>query len=334
MTGANAYFFFWAGQFMYIGKTIDTSTHDHHAIQLALSFDHPFFIKTPEGAFKKVMAVIIDSDQAHECRTNDNHFLLLNIDPMTTIGKALKKIFLTRQAVAELPPEITAPFLQTIGKHLGASPFDSDLVHDLTREYVYGLCAMEEDAGIDERIRKVMRLLEEKKGDTLKVKVLEIDPEKERVSLGVKQLTAGGDANAAAGGASAAADGGVAKNAVVTCTVTAVTPGGIEVSINDNLKGFIKKNDLSRERSEQRPDRFAVGEKVDAKVIKTGRQLELSIKAREIEEDKQAMAEYGSSDSGASLGDILGAALQKKGAKAADASEEAPKKAKKAKTEE
>ncbi len=174
-----------------------------------------------------------------------------------------------------------------------------------------------------------------KKGDTLKVKVLEIDPEKERVSLGVKQLTAGGDSAAAAGGsAAAAADGGVAKNSVVTCTVTAVTPGGIEVSINDNLKGFIKKNDLSRERSEQRPDRFAVGEKVDAKVIKTGRQLELSIKQREIEEDKQAMAEYGSSDSGASLGDILGAALQKKGAKAADASEEAPKKAKKAKTEE
>ena len=109
----------------------------------------------------------------------------------------------------------------------------------------------------------------------------------------------------------------------------------LEVTVNDNLTGFIKKGDLSRERSEQRPDRFAVGEKVDAKVLKvdrSGRNMELSIKQREIDEDKQAMAEYGSSDSGASLGDILGAALQKKGgAKPEAAAEEAPKKAKKAK---
>ncbi|MEZ0223905.1 MAG: S1 RNA-binding domain-containing protein, partial [Alphaproteobacteria bacterium] len=131
--------------------------------------------------------------------------------------------------------------------------------------------------------------------------------------------------------------GGVAKGAVVTCTVTAVTGGGIEVSVNEKLSGFIKKGDLSRERSEQRPDRFAVGEKVDAKVLKverSGRKLELSIKQREIDEDKQAMAEYGSSDSGASLGDILGAALQKKGAKASEAAEEAPKKVKKSKKDE
>jgi small subunit ribosomal protein S1 len=166
-----------------------------------------------------------------------------------------------------------------------------------------------------------------KKGDTLKVKVLEIDPEKERVSLGVKQLE---------NDPMEADLGGVAKGSVVTCTVTAVTGGGIEVSVNEKLSGFIKKGDLSRERSEQRPDRFAVGEKVDAKVLKverSGRKLELSIKQREIDEDKQAMAEYGSSDSGASLGDILGAALQKKGAKAPEAAEEAPKKAKKSKKE-
>jgi small subunit ribosomal protein S1 len=167
-----------------------------------------------------------------------------------------------------------------------------------------------------------------KKGDTVKVKVLEIDPEKERVSLGIKQLESD----------PYEADlGGVSKNAIVTCTVTQVTPGGIEVSVNEKLTGFIKKGELSRERSEQRPDRFAVGEKVDAKVLKverSGRKLELSIKQREIDEDKQAMAEYGSSDSGASLGDILGAALQKKGAKAGEASsEEAPKKAKKKKDE-
>jgi len=172
MTSANAYFFFRAGQFMYIGKAIDTSAHDHHAIQLALSFDHPFFIKTPEGAFKKVMAVIIDSRQAHECRTNDNHFLLLNIDPMTTIGKALKKIYLTRQAVMELPAGQTAQFLRSIEQNLNTHPLDSDLVHDLTRRYVYSLCALEEDPNIDEKIRKVMQLLEEKKADTLKVEDL------------------------------------------------------------------------------------------------------------------------------------------------------------------
>jgi small subunit ribosomal protein S1 len=100
----------------------------------------------------------------------------------------------------------------------------------------------------------------------------------------------------------------------VTCTVTAVVDGGIEVAVQDGLSGFIKKADLSRERSEQRPDRFAVGEKVDAKIIQVdpkSRRLSLSIKAREVEEDKQAMAEFGSSDSGASLGDILGAALNK-----------------------
>ncbi len=163
-----------------------------------------------------------------------------------------------------------------------------------------------------------------KKGDSVKVKVLEVDADKERVSLGIKQLE---------GDPFEESLGGVAKGAVVTCTVTAVTSGGIEVKVNDKLEGFIKKGDLSRERSEQRADRFAVGEKVDAKVLKIDRgskKLELSIKQREIEEDKQAMAEYGSSDSGASLGDILGAALGKKGASA----EEAPKKAKKAKKDE
>ena len=150
------------------------------------------------------------------------------------------------------------------------------------------------------------------KGDTLKVKILEIDAEKERVSLGVKQLEKDPSPDSM---------GEFAKGNVVTCTVSAITDKGIEVSVGDNVTGFIKKGDLSRERSEQRPDRFAVGEKVDAKVIKQdrgGRKLDLSIKAREIDEDKAAMAEYGSSDSGASLGDILGAALKQKGDKPAD----------------
>src|SRR5687767_2005894 len=144
-----------------------------------------------------------------------------------------------------------------------------------------------------------------KKGDSVKVKVLDVDVEKERISLGIKQLQKDTFAEAA---------NTLKKGSVVTCTVTAVVDGGIEVAVQDGLSGFIKKADLSRERSEQRPDRFAVGEKVDAKIIQVdpkSRRLTLSIKAREVEEDKQAMAEFGSSDSGASLGDILGAALNK-----------------------
>ncbi|MCK5659672.1 MAG: 30S ribosomal protein S1 [Alphaproteobacteria bacterium] len=154
------------------------------------------------------------------------------------------------------------------------------------------------------------------KGDMLKAKVLEVDGEKERVSLGIKQLSP------APAAAEVKTKSGVGKGSIVTCTVSAVTSGGIEVTVNDNLIGFIKKGDLSRERSEQRSDRFAVGEKVDAKVIKSDRsgRLDLSIKSREIDEDKQAMAAYGSSDSGASLGDILGAALKKKTSVKAEAS--------------
>lgn len=144
-----------------------------------------------------------------------------------------------------------------------------------------------------------------KKGDTVKVKLLDVDVEKERISLGIKQLKRDNFAESA---------GALKKGDVVTCTVTQITDGGIEVALNDGVTGFIKKADLSRERAEQRPDRFAVGEKVDAKIMQIDaktRKISLSIKAREVEEDKQAMAEYGSSDSGASLGDILGAALSK-----------------------
>lgn len=144
-----------------------------------------------------------------------------------------------------------------------------------------------------------------KKGDSVKVKILDIDPVKERVSLGIKQLTEDPTGGAVKG---------APKGTVVTCTVTALSDKGIDVTLADGAEGFIKKGDLSRERSEQRTDRFAVGEKVDAKVTghdsKTGK-VQLSIKQMEIDMDKQAMAEFGSTESGASLGDILGAALQK-----------------------
>jgi small subunit ribosomal protein S1 len=144
-----------------------------------------------------------------------------------------------------------------------------------------------------------------KKGEPLTVKVLEIDVEKERIGLGAKQLSADPHEDAMAG---------LKRGAVVTCTVSQVTDGGLEVVVNGVIPGFIRRGELSRERSEQRPDRFAVGEKVDAKIStvdRATRRLTLSIKSREEDEEKQAMAEYGSSDSGASLGEILGAALRK-----------------------
>ena len=107
---------------------------------------------------------------------------------------------------------------------------------------------------------------------------------------------------------------GIHKGDIVTCVVTAVQSNGIEVKVDEVLTGFIRRAELARDRNDQKPEKFAVGEKVDAKIVQVDgktRKLSLSIKAREVEEDKQAMAEFGSSDSGASLGDILGAALNK-----------------------
>jgi small subunit ribosomal protein S1 len=139
----------------------------------------------------------------------------------------------------------------------------------------------------------------------VKAKVLDVDVEKERISLGIKQV--GADPIAEAGDT-------LKKGAVVTGTVTEVNDGGIEVRIADSdMTAFIRRADLSRDRNDQRPERFSKGEKVDARVTavdKKTRKISLSIKALEIAEEKEAVAAYGSSDSGASLGDILGAALK------------------------
>ena len=144
-----------------------------------------------------------------------------------------------------------------------------------------------------------------KKGDTVKAKVLAIDIEKERVSLGIKQLAADPFANASKA---------LKKGDVVTCTVVAVNDNGLEVAVADDVTGFIRKAELSRDRVEQRPERFTVGDKIDAKLMsvdRSARRLVLSVKALEIEEEKKAMQEYGSADSGASLGDILGVAINR-----------------------
>ncbi|MBN9034590.1 MAG: 30S ribosomal protein S1 [Rhizobiales bacterium] len=150
------------------------------------------------------------------------------------------------------------------------------------------------------------------RGDVVKAQVLDVDIDKERISLGIKQL--GRDAVG-----EAAASGELRKNAVVTCEVMKITDGGLEVRLVDHdIETFIRRNDLSRDRDEQRPERFAIGQKVDARVIsfdKKSRKLQVSIKALEIAEEKEAVAQYGSTDSGASLGDILGAALKKQGAR-------------------
>ncbi len=143
------------------------------------------------------------------------------------------------------------------------------------------------------------------KGDVVKAVVLDVDVDKERISLGIKQL--GKDAVG-----DAATSGDLRKNSVVSCEVTAVNDGGIEVKLvnHEELTSFIRRADLSRDRDEQRPERFQVGQIVDARVInfsKKDRKVGLSIKALEIAEEKEAVAQFGSSDSGASLGDILGA---------------------------
>ncbi|XDA97182.1 30S ribosomal protein S1 [Sulfitobacter sp. LCG007] len=142
-----------------------------------------------------------------------------------------------------------------------------------------------------------------RKGDVVQAVVSEVDVEKERISLSIKGV--GGDKFAEA-------VGGVKRGSIVTVTVTAIEDGGIEVEY-EGMKSFIRRSDLSRDRSEQRPERFSVGDKVDVRITNVdskAHRLGVSIKAREIAEEKEAVQQYGSSDSGASLGDILGAALK------------------------
>ena len=152
---------------------------------------------------------------------------------------------------------------------------------------------------------------EYKKGDMVKAQVLDVDVEKERISLGVKQM--GGDKFTEAADAPGS---DLKKNAIVTCEVVEVKEAGLDVKIvGTEFMTFIKRGDLARDRAEQRPERFAAGEKIDARVIlfdRKARKVQVSIKALEMAEEKEAIAQYGSADAGASLGDILGAALKKK----------------------
>ena len=144
------------------------------------------------------------------------------------------------------------------------------------------------------------------KGQTVKAKVLDVDVEKERISLGIKQLQADPAADVL---------DRVRKGDIITTIVTQVQANGIEVKVEDVLTGFIRRAELARDRGDQRPDKFAVGEKVDAKVVavdRAARRLSLTIKGKEVDEEREAMKEFGSTDSGASLGDILGAAIRRR----------------------
>ncbi len=141
------------------------------------------------------------------------------------------------------------------------------------------------------------------RGDMVKAQVLDVDVEKERISLSIKALDADTFSDAV---------DGVKRGSVITVNVTAIEDGGIEVDYN-GMKSFIRRSDLARDRADQRPERFQVGDHVDVRVTNVDsktRKLGVSIKAREIAEEKEAVEQYGSSDSGASLGDILGAALK------------------------
>ncbi len=151
-----------------------------------------------------------------------------------------------------------------------------------------------------------------RKGEPVKAVVLDVDVEKERISLGMKQLEKGAPA---AGGVAASTEGTLNRGQVVTVTVLEVRDGGLEVQAGDDgATGFIKRTDLGRDRDEQRPDRFQVGQKLDAMVTGFDRSKKpnFSVKARQLAEEKEAVEQYGSSDAGASLGDILGAALKGK----------------------
>jgi len=147
-----------------------------------------------------------------------------------------------------------------------------------------------------------------KKGDMVKAVVLDVNVEKERISLGIKQLS---------NDPFEAVSSELKKGQTVTCTVSGVKENGIEVSLPNGWQGFIRRSDLSRDRADQRPDRFATGDKVDARITnidRDTRKITVSIKALEVAEEKEAMQQYGSSDSGASLGDILGAAIRNRAA--------------------
>ena len=151
-----AFLFFWTGQFLYIGKGIDTKIHDHHAIQIAVSFDDPIEIKFADSSLKS-KAVIIHSDQPHECKTGDNTFMLLNIAPESKIGIVIKKNFLLNKKIYELPGEQTLALLTGLKEELKTK--DKSKIVNITQKFLATLFAIEKIQSLDERIVKTQQLI-------------------------------------------------------------------------------------------------------------------------------------------------------------------------------
>jgi AraC-like DNA-binding protein len=167
----NAPLFFWTGQFMYIGKAVDTSIHDHHVVQIIISFDEAIEIKLPGSSLKKLKAAIIDSDQPHECRTYDNKFLLLNIDPETKIGIALKRNYLANKKIAGLPNEKASEFIGKLNVELEGEQ-NSNEIFSITQQFLHALCCIEETTIFDDRILKVLELLDQQNDGPVKISEL------------------------------------------------------------------------------------------------------------------------------------------------------------------
>jgi AraC-like DNA-binding protein len=163
----NASLFFWTGLFMYIGKAVDTSIHEHHAVQIIISFDEAIEINLPDSSFK-IKAAIIDSDQPHECRTYDSTFLLLNIAPETKIGIALKKNYLENQKVAEFSPEDAFEFIAKLKIELKEAQ-DNSRIYTLTQQFLRALSHTLETSILDDRILEVLKLLNQQNDVPIKI---------------------------------------------------------------------------------------------------------------------------------------------------------------------
>jgi AraC-like DNA-binding protein len=163
----NASLFFWTGQFMYIGKAVDTSIHDHHAIQITIGFEEAIEINLPDSSFK-FKAAIIDSDQPHECRTYDNTFLLLNIAPETKIGIALKNNYLANKKIAELSAEKASEFISKLKTELKESQ-DSNEIFSITQQFLHALSYREETRIFDDRILEILKLLNQQNDLPIKI---------------------------------------------------------------------------------------------------------------------------------------------------------------------
>ena len=155
---------------MYIGKAVDTSIHDHHAIQIAISFDEAIEINLPDSSFK-FKAAIIDSDQPHECRTYDNTFLLLNIAPEAKIGVALRKSYLTNQKIVELPADKASEFIGKLKAELKEAQ-DSKEIFSITQQFLHALSHTKETKLFDDRILEVLKLLDQQNDVPIKINAL------------------------------------------------------------------------------------------------------------------------------------------------------------------